>query len=391
MKQFEINVPTKFYHGPGCLDVLQQVCNQFGQKAFIVTTGNDMERLGILDKVTKILKKQEVDYIVFDKITPNPKASEIDEGALVFKESDSDFLIALGGGSSIDAAKNISMVVANQASISDYLPGGSLVDLIERKSKPLIVIPTTAGTGSEVTKTAVVTNDKTHEKYGVRNECIYPNVSIVDPNLMLSAPKFITAITGIDVFFHAMEAYLSNKATPFTDMAALTAMSLVIENLETVCNDGSNLEARANMAWASTLGGFALDTAIVVGIHGLGQPIGGFVDAVHGQTLCAVSHAYMKYTWKSDIDRYARISEILGVDSEMYSKEEMAEMSGDVLQAYLNKLDLTVSLQDLGVKKEMIPDIAHSVLRTTKRTLECSKMEINFNDIVTIYTNSLQD
>ncbi len=389
MQPFVIDIPTKLHIGPGSLSALHAACADLGRKALIVTAGKDMEKLGVIRKAEHILTESGIEYSVFDDITPNPKSSEIIAGAQACRDGGFDFLIALGGGSSIDAAKAIAMVAANDADLYDFLPGGPLVDQVERESRPLIAIPTTAGTGSEVTKTAVVTNDKTHEKYGIRHECIYPAVSIVDPELTVSAPEFVTAITGIDVFFHAMEAFLSNKATPFTDMAAETAMKLVIENLETVCEHGGNLEARSRMAWASTLGGFALDTAIVVGIHGLGQPVGGYVDAVHGQTLCAVCHAYMKYTWQSDVERYARVSEILGVRPEKHTKEEMAEMSGDVLRKYLSRLGLDISLTDLGVNKDMISDIAHSVLKTTRRTLECSKMEIGFDDIVQIYHRAL--
>ncbi len=307
----------------------------------------------------------------------------------MLREAGCDFLIALGGGSSIDAAKNISMVVANDASIYDYLPGGSRVQETERKRLPVVAVTTTAGTGSEVTRTAVVTNDRNHEKYGVRHACIYPTVSIVDPELMLSVPAPVTAVTGIDVFYHAMEAFFSNKATPFSDLVAEKAMQLVVGNLERAYRDGSDREARANMAWAGTLGGFALDNAICVGIHGLGQPAGGYVDAVHGKTLCAVSRAYMSYTWKSDIERYARVAEILGVDRSSHSEERMAEMAGEVLSEYLGRLGLSITLGDLGIRREMLPDIARSVLNTTRRTLECMKMEIGYDDIVRIYEMSI--
>lgn len=389
MNLFQINIPTKFYIGTGSLSVLSDVCTQYGKRAFIVTTGKDMEKIGILERVTDILKDKGVNYYIFDEITPNPKTSEIEKGAALLKSEGCDFLITLGGGSSIDAGKNISMVVANKASIYDFLPGGQLVNQIERKRLPLIAIATTAGTGSEATRTAVVTNERTNEKYGVKNECIYPVVSIVDPELMLGLPKGITAVTGIDVFFHAMEAFLSNKATPLTDMMAKESMRLVIENLEKVYKDGSDIEARSNMAWASTLGGIVLDNAICIGIHGLGQPAGGYVDAVHGKTLCAVFYAYMKYTWKSDVERYACISKLFGMEEDKYTEEQLAEMSGDVIREFIAKLNLNNTLSDLGIKREMIPDIAKSVLNTTRRTLECCKMEIGYDDIVRIYEASL--
>lgn len=384
-----MNIPTRIYSGFGALSVLEEEQGNCGKNVFIVTTGDDMEELGLLDKLTTLLDNQKVTQTVFTGITPNPKTSEIEAGAELFRKKGCDCIISLGGGSSIDAAKNISMIVANKGSIYDFLPGGNKVDMKTRRSVPHVAVPTTAGTGSEATKTAVVTNDQSNQKYGVRHDCIYPEVSIVDPELMLTVPKSVTADTGIDVFFHAMEAYFSNKATPFSDLVAVESMRLVIEYLPLVYRDTGDIEARGRMAWASTLGGIALDNAICVGIHGLGQPVGGYVDAIHGKSLCAVFSAYMKHTWQSDITRYAMVARMLGGDEQKCSLEELAEMAADLLAAFLKGLGLTVRLKDLGVEAEMIPAIAQSVLNTTKRTLECCKMDIGYDDIVSIYTDSL--
>jgi alcohol dehydrogenase len=389
MDMFEMSIPTKLFIGPDALEKLPEVSGRLGRKALIVTTGGDMAKYGILDKVTGLLEKGGTAWAVFDAVTPNPKTTEIEEGTEAFRAVGCDFLIALGGGSSIDAAKNISMVTANNVSIYDYLPGGPRIGDADRKRLPVIAITTTAGTGSEVTRTAVVTNVRNHEKYGIRHECIYPTVSIVDPRLMLSIPAPVTAVTGIDAFYHAMEGYFSNKATPFSDLVAEKSMRLVVENLENAYRAGNDLTVRSNMAWAATLGGLALDNAICVGIHGLGQPAGGCVDAVHGKTLCAISRAYMRYTWKSDIKRYARVAEILGVIRAGTTEERMAETAGDVLSDYLGRLGLSLSLSDLGIKREMVPGLARSVLNTTRRTLECMKMEVGYDDIVRIYEMSL--
>jgi alcohol dehydrogenase len=389
MEMSVISMPTRVYNGPAALAVLEEESRTCGRKALIVTTGDDMRKLGMLEKVTGKLSAAGVAFAVFSSVTPNPKTSEIEEGIRVFAEQKCDFIISLGGGSSIDAAKNISMCAANQASIYDFLPQGDKVTMQNRASVPHIAITTTAGTGSEVTRTAVVTNDRNHQKYGVKDPCIYPTVSIVDPELMLTVPKSITADTGIDVFFHSMEAYFSNKATPYSDMAATEAMRLVRDYLPRVYADGSDLEARTTMAWASTLGGIALDSAICVGIHGLGQPAGGFVDAVHGKSLCAVYYSYMKYTWKSDVPRYAAVAKLLGGAREGQSDEALAESAADVLHKFLDQFNLNISLGDLGIKSEMIPDIAQAVLNTTRRTLECCKMDIGYDDIVSIYEAAL--
>jgi alcohol dehydrogenase len=186
-----------------------------------------------------------------------------------------------------------------------------------------------------------------------------------------------------------MEGYLSNKATRFSDMAALEAMRLVRETLSRVYADGPDLEARATMAWAGTLGGIALDNAICVGIHGLGQPAGGYVDAIHGKSLCAVYHSCMKYTWQSDIPCYARVARILGGSDGAESEEALAEAVADRLREFIRPLGLEIRLKDPGIVESMIPAIADSVLNTTRRTLECCKMEIGYDDIVAIYKEAL--
>ena len=384
-----INMPTRIYNGTGALEILAEEGRRLGKKALIVTTGKDMENFGLLRKVTDRLEGAGISASVFSAVTPNPKTSEIEAGVRAFLDEKCDFLVSLGGGSSIDAAKNISMCAANGASIHDFLPQGDKVGLEKRRAVPHIAIPTTAGTGSEATKTAVVSNERNRQKYGVRHDCIYPMVSIVDPELMLTVPKSVTVDTGIDVFFHAMEGYLSNKATRFSDMVALESMRLVREHLPRVYEDGSDLDSRATMAWASTLGGIALDNAICVGIHGLGQPAGGYVDAVHGKSLCAVYYSYMKYTWQSDIPRYAEVARILGGNDGAEREAELAAASADRLRAFIRPLGLEIRLRDLGIEESMIPAIAESVLNTTRRTLECCKMEIGYDDIVAIYREAL--
>jgi alcohol dehydrogenase len=244
----------------------------------------------------------------------------------------------------MDAAKAIAIAAANTTSILDYLPGGTnpFMDGV-RDALPIVTITTTAGTGSEVSHIAVVTDRTKHIKPGVLHQSLYPTVSVVDPNLTLTAPKGVTAATGIDVLFHALEAFLSRGANLYSDLLAVEALRLTVANLEIAFQDGSNLEARTKMAWACTLAGLSFDNTNVTGIHGIGHCIGGHTDAAHGKTLAAIGPAFLGYTHSASPHRYARIAELLGASREDHTESELAAESGEILRRFLERFGLDIS------------------------------------------------
>lgn len=390
MKNFEMSIPTRVMFGAGSLNKLKEAAGGLGKKALLVAAAGSMRKTGILARVVNLLKEANIEVVVDDNVEPNPRTTYIDSMVKVVNNEKCDFVVGLGGGSSMDAAKAISFVSVNGGKMADYHPGGCRGDMegVE-DGLPIIAITTTAGTGSEVTMFAVITNPDKNEKPGIGHTSMYPTISIVDPELMLSMPKSVTANTGIDVLFHAVEAYLSTVATPFTDLLAEEAIKLVMDNLGKVLDDGSNLEARSKMAWANTLAGVAIVQASTVAIHGMGHPIGGHTNAPHGLTMASLGVAYFNYTYDANVKKYAHIARLLGMRDEALTEEELASKSGDALKVVLNKFGVDVSITDLGVKEDMIEQLAKDAFHTMEGCMSVSLKKLDIEDAIKIYKMSL--
>lgn len=387
MKSFALDIPTKIYFGAGSLDNLKDIASGYGKKALLVTGRNSARKTGMLDRVVKLLKDGGVDCVVFDEVTPNPLATTVQQGADLVKSKGCDFVVGLGGGSPIDTSKAIALISCNPGNIKDYMPGGSRANAKVNQALPIIAITTTAGTGTEINSFAVVTNPDNNEKPGIGFDCMYPAVGIVDPELMVTVPKNMTAATGLDVLFHSMESFLSRGANEFTDMAAKRSIELVVAYLEKAYNNGGDVQARSKMAWANTLAGTAIQNAGTVAIHGMAHPISGHLDTTHGVALCAIGPAYLKYTWEADISRYATIARLLGQPGQ--DEKSLAEQSSEALVNFLKRFDMDVSLSKLGVKEEMINQFAQDALKTMSGAIGASLKDLMFEDIVNIYKMSM--
>ena len=390
LKAFEFSIPTRVIFGEGKLEELVCVLDAYGKKGLLVTGRRSMRKTGILDRVIGYSEKSNVELIVNEEVDPNPTTGYINKMVDVVKNEGCEFLLGLGGGSSMDAAKAIAFVATNGGVIEDFLPGGDRSDMSGTvDALPIIAVTTTAGTGSEVTKFAVITNTRTKEKPGIGHDSMYPKVSIIDPELMITVPKNVTASTGIDVLFHALEAYISTVATPLTDLLACEAIRLTVENLGTVLETPDDILARGKMAWANTLAGIAIVQASTVGIHGMGHPIGGHTNAAHGMTMASIGKAFLEYTYDGDLDRYANLTELLGHDCDGLSKEECAKNAGKALETLTKKFGVDVSIQDLGVTEDMIPTLARDAFATMGGCMDVSLKKLNVEDVIKIYKNSL--
>jgi alcohol dehydrogenase len=390
MEPFNFCLPTGVVFGPGSVARLPEAVSGLGSKALLVTYPDVMRATGILGMVTDLLGKAGVAVVVDESVEPNPRAEYVDRLATVVRDEDCSFVVGLGGGSAMDAAKAIAFSAANDTSVLDYLPGGKNPWAVGvRDALPIVTITTTAGTGSEVTRIAVITDTQRHYKPGVVHRSLYPTVSIVDPNLMLGVPGDVTATTGVDVLFHALEAFLSRGANLFSDLVGQEAIRLTVANLETVFHDGSNLGARTNMAWASTLAGLAFDNANVVAIHAIGQCIGGHTDSVHGKTMAALGPAYLGYTYASNPARYAKIAQLLGRSGKGLTETELAEQSSEALKDFLAKVDLDISASSLGVTEDMIQTIAQEAFLTMKPCMDSSLANLDEEDAAEILRRSM--
>ena len=393
MKAFDFSLPTRVFFGNGELRRLQEIAPTIGKRAMLLAAKQTMKQTGILDRAVELLMKGNVDVIVSDDVDPNPKDVDIDRQAKTFLHEKCDFAVGLGGGSSMDSAKAVAFLAAQGGgTILDYLAGGPHATLEGTKpAYPIVCVTTTAGTGSETTPWWVITNTRCHEKPGTGNDSTMARFAIVDPELMVSLPREVTRNTGIDVLFHAMEAFIANVATPFTDLFAREAMQLVVNNLGTAIDKGSDMEVRGRMAWANSIAGVAIGEgkSSTVGIHALGHSIGGQTDAAHGLTMAAVGPAYMAKTWDADIARYAEVTRLLGQAKPGLSDRELARRSPEALAAVLEKFGCRVRMRDLGVREGMIDAMVQSAFKTMSGCLNCSLKALSRDDVVQMYRESL--
>ncbi|MDD2533545.1 MAG: iron-containing alcohol dehydrogenase [Eubacteriales bacterium] len=388
---FNLKNPVDLEFGAGTLNLLANKVSHLGKKALLVTGRSSAKTSGAQDRVIRLLTDSMIDVVIFDQVTPNPLASTVTAGARLTIESSCDFVIGLGGGSAIDAAKAIAVMAVNPGVITDYQPGGPLSLIIPQQALPIVAITTTAGTGTEINRYFVITNDTTHEKPGFGYACSYPTVSIVDPELMLSLPTASTLDTGVDVLFHAMESFVSKGATRFSDMLAEQAMDLVLDNIQKAAGNGQNLEARTQMAWANTLAGWAIDLAGTVGIHSLAHPISGHFNATHAKSLAAVGPAYFDYNQTANIPKYAQLAEILGLHDHDFelSDDDKAARVGQLLHHILKVLGMPLSILDLGVSEADLDRLVTDTLATMRGGLDNNIKPLNADDLKAIYQHAM--
>ena len=303
-----VEVPTRIVHGPGAIGRLGEVVAELGVTRPMLVSDPGVAAAGLVERALGQLENA----VVFGEVRPNPDVALVDRGAEIYAAEGCDGLVALGGGSSMDTAKSIGVVARHGGSILQYEWGH---DPVEHRIPPLVAIPTTAGTGSEVTLWAVITDHDRQIKFNVGGTpLIGPHVALIDPELMLGLPAGVTAATGMDALSHAIECYTCDYHQPFNDAVALQAIELVAAWLRIAVADGSNLEARTQMAHAATLGGMAYGTESAGAAHAMSQSAGGVHDCPHGALTARVLGPVCEFNVPADPERYARIAQGLGVD-----------------------------------------------------------------------------
>jgi alcohol dehydrogenase len=388
METFGIHIPTKVIFGRGSIAKLKEVVPLYGKKALLLTTGEDLRKVGTLDRALNYLNEAHVKVVADNTIEPNPKTYNIDHAVKVMLDEECDVVIGLGGGSSMDAAKATAFVAKNGGTIQEYILEGKRAKEIQTETFPIICVTTTAGTGSEVTNVAVITDPVTKEKPGLLRDCLYPDVSIVDPDLTVTLPIGVTAGTGVDVFYHAMESYIATVATPFTDLVALEAMNLVKENLHRVYKDAYDIEARTKMAWANTLAGLCITSSSTVAIHAIGHSVSGITDVSHAWGLCTIAKSYLDYSYDADIERYATISRILSAPDSL-SDKEAAKFCGEYFLNFLNDFNMPTSLSDVGLGEKNIDKIAADTFHAMNLALSVSLKKLSMQDVKFLLKKSL--
>lgn len=354
---FNYFLPVNLVFGKGKVQEIGKLASMHGSTAMIVTGGNSVKANGTYDKVRALLEEAGMTTVLFDKVTPNPLTTTVDEGGRIAKQQHVDVVIGLGGGSAMDSAKGIAFMAENEGGVSEYIYG----ERTSSKALPLILVPTTFGTGSEANGFSVMTNPANGDKKSLRSPALVATASIVDPDLMRTMPSSVIAANGCDMLCHCIEAYTANNAQPFTDALALYAIPLIANNIVSLYHGEGTDEQWAKVCLAGTIGGMIINTAGVGLGHAMEHPVSGLKNVTHGKGLAAIEPATIEATYQYNRFKYGRIARVLGG----FTAEDCAPR----MKTLLRDLDLDVTLSDLGIEKKDIPWLAQNTHKVSPGNL----------------------
>ena len=349
MEEFNFYLPTRIFFGPGAIRVISGVIQSYGKRAFFVIA-KAMKRSRKLETILSMVNGR-TEFAIYEDISPNPKVHEINKASILAKIFKPDVLVGIGGGSVIDAAKALSIIIPTEDRIESYLLNGHEV---RKKALPLVAVPTTCGTGTEVSRGAIITDSKRKIKGGIRGDCVFPSVAIVDPQLTLSLPPKITGETGFDILCHAIETYVSKKASALTDIFAEEALSIVRDFLVKAYDDANDLEAKTKLMFASLLMGFNLANSSTCLPHRLQYPVGAVTDTSHSCGLAPLIPVWIQNVHQFSSQKFARIAGLLGCPE----KPQEAEAA---VRALIQRLGMKSRLRDIGIKREEIGSLVDGV------------------------------
>ena len=346
--------------GAGCLPDAMTVVQSRGFKHALIVTDAPLTALGVTERVASLLRERDMAVSVFDGVQPNPTVANVDAGLAVLQKVGADCIISLGGGSPHDCAKVIAVLATNGGSVMDYRG----VNKVKKPPLALIAVNTTAGTASEITRFAVITDETRHLKMNIVDRQLAPMLSVNDPELMLGMPPSLTAATGMDALTHAVEAYVSTVATPVTDACALHAIRLIGQFLpRAVANGKDDIEARENMTYAQFLAGMAFNNAFLGYVHAMAHQLGGQYNLPHGVCNALLLPHVEAVNASACVPRMGDVARALGVDTAGLSAEAAAQSAVKAMFDLARTVGVPAKLSDLGVKREDIPMMAINAMK----------------------------
>ncbi len=346
------------YFGPGAREVLPQEIKRLGLNKAFVATDKDLLKFGVADKVLKVLEAANIPYVVFSEIKPNPTVSNVNAGVKAFAESGADFILAIGGGSSIDTSKAIG-IITNNPEFADVVSLEGVAPT-KKKSVPIIALPTTAGTAAEVTINYVITDEENEKKMVCVDPNDIPAIAIVDAELMYTLPKSLTASTGLDALTHAIEGLITKGAWEMSDMFEIKAIEMIARYLETAVNEPNNAEARNGMAVAQYIAGMAFSNVGLGVVHGMAHPLGAIFDIPHGVANALLLPTIMEFNAPAALDKYVDIAKAMNVYKDGMTKEEAAVAACDAVRQLSIRVGIPQHLTEIGIKEEDLPKLAKS-------------------------------
>ena len=349
-------IPCVSLFGPGCAKEIGTKAQNLGAKKALIVTDEGLFKFGVANTIAEYLQDAGVDSHIFAGAEPNPTDINVHHGVQAYNDNGCDFIVSLGGGSSHDCAKGIGLVTAGGGHIRDY----EGIDKSTVPMTPLIAINTTAGTASEMTRFCIITNTDTHVKMAIVDWRCTPLIAIDDPKLMVAKPAGLTAATGMDALTHAVEAYVSTAANPITDACAEKAITMISQWLRPAVANGENIEARDAMSYAQYLAGMAFNNASLGYVHAMAHQLGGFYNLPHGVCNAVLLPHVCEFNLIACQDRYAKIAELMGVNTDGFTETEAAFAAIDAIRELSSSIGIPSGLNELGVKTEDLAVMAEN-------------------------------
>jgi len=383
MDSYQIMLPRKILFGAGCLDRIADEARQLGARRALIVTDPGVYQAGLTEPAREPLVGAGIDVDVFSEAEPEPTLPWLDATAAKMRRQKYDLLVGVGGGSSMDFAKGLSVLLTHGGSGRDYLG----VDKVPGPGIPVFALPTTAGTGSEVTNIAIFGDPERELKAGMVSPHLFVHLALVDPTLTYGCPPRVTAASGMDSLVHAIECYTSKKASTFSDTVSLEAMRLIAGNLKTAVRDGANKESRNGMSEGALLAGMAFVNASCAAVHALAYPLGSRFHVPHGVANGLLLSYVMECNLPASLAKYATVGRMLGVETEGRSPQEAAEQGVLAARTLAADIGLPVRLRDLGVPREALEGMAVATMDVT-RLLDSNPKPLTLDDVRQIWQNA---
>jgi len=351
-------VAPEYIYGVDSRLMVGVFCKKLGGRRVLLVTDDGVYKTPWFNDVANELQKNHIEYIVFSKVSPNPRDFEVMNGKIIYEENRCNMILALGGGSVIDCAKGIGIVASNNGHITDF----EGVDMINIPIPPLVCIPTTGGTAADVSQFAIINNTAERYKLAIISKAVVPDVALIDPMVLTSMDPFLTACTGLDALSHAFEAFVSNANSPFTDLYSLEAIRLIKGNLKDCIDRPDDLQARGKMMLASLYAGLAFSNASLGCVHSIAHSLGGYLDLPHGECNAILLPHVVDYNFSAATERYIKIAEIFNISSSQLTTNKLKNVFIEELLSFKNSLGIQNTLNDKGVKVDIIPLIASNAI-----------------------------
>ncbi|MGL5356035.1 MAG: iron-containing alcohol dehydrogenase [Cetobacterium sp.] len=378
MKNFNFKIPQNIQFGMGILNKLPEILKENDSKNVFLISDHGLEKIGVVKKVQEIIELSGIKCTTYLDVIPNPTINIVNEATTFFKNSKANTIIALGGGSPLDVSKAVGVLSTFGGKITDY----EGLNKVPGPIVPIIAIPTTAGTGSEVTASSVITDEDKNYKFSIVSYETLPKYALLDPELIMTAPASIAAACGIDALIHAIEAYLSKQASPFSDAMAEKAMELIGKNLRNFIKDRSNEEAASGMMAGSNFAGISFAWARLGNVHAMSHPVSAFYHISHGIANSVLLPTVMEYNAITDTGRYEKIYNYIKLDS-TNEKPFKTEFLIEELKKLNLDLGIPKTLSELGVKFESIEEMAKDAMKSGN--VLANPRETNLQDMIELY------